>query len=58
MLLVLLVLSVLHGLGREETALAGLRPRMAYMGPLWAIQFSLNGMATNALKKRKLHAAE
>jgi len=38
--------------------LAGLRPRMAYMGPLWAIQFSLNGMATNALKKRKLHAAE
>ena len=33
--------------------LAGLAPRMAYMGPLWALQFGLNGAATEALKKRK-----
>ena len=33
--------------------LAGVRPRMAYMGPLWALQFGLNGAATDALKKRK-----
>ena len=33
--------------------LAGIRPRMAYMGPLWALQFGLNGAATDAIKKRK-----
>ena len=33
--------------------LAGLPVRMAYMGPLWALQFGLNGVATDALKKRK-----
>ena len=33
--------------------LAGIRPRMAYMGPLWALQFGLNGAATDATKKRK-----
>ena len=33
--------------------LAGLKPRMAYMGPLWALQFGLNGVATDALKARK-----
>ena len=32
---------------------AGIRPRMAYMGPLWALQFGLNGAATDAIKKRK-----
>ena len=33
--------------------LAGIRPRMAYMGPLWALQFGLNGAATDAIKQRK-----
>ena len=33
--------------------LAGIRPRMAYMGPLWALQFRLNGAATDAIKQRK-----
>ena len=32
---------------------AGLRVRTAYMGPLWALQFGLNGMATQALQTRK-----
>ena len=34
--------------------LAGIRPRMAYLAPLWALQFGLNGAATDALKKRKV----
>mmetsp|Transcript_8955 Transcript_8955/g.27123 ORF Transcript_8955/g.27123 Transcript_8955/m.27123 type:complete len:294 (+) Transcript_8955:228-1109(+) len=33
--------------------MAGLKPRMIYMGPLWAMQFGLNGQATKALQKRK-----
>jgi len=37
--------------------LAGLRPRMAYLGPLWALQFSLNGIVTEAIQKQK-HKAE
>ena len=37
--------------------LAGLRPRMAYLGPLWALQFGLNQAATDALQKRKERAA-
>jgi solute carrier family 25 S-adenosylmethionine transporter 26 len=36
--------------------LAGLRPRMAYMGPLWALQFGLNGAAVETIKKRKAAA--
>lgn len=35
---------------------AGLRVRMAYMGPLWALQFGLNGVVTEALQKRKQRA--
>ena len=31
---------------------AGLRVRMAYMGPLWALQFGLNGIVADALRKR------
>lgn len=31
--------------------------RMAYMGPLWALQFGLNGIALDALQKRKAEAA-
>jgi hypothetical protein len=26
---------------------------MSYMGPLWALQFGLNGAATDFIKKRK-----
>ena len=37
--------------------LAGLKPRMSYMGPLWALQFGLNGAATNWIQERKLKAA-
>ena len=38
--------------------LAGLRPRMAYLGPLWALQFGLNQVATEELQKRKERAAK
>jgi solute carrier family 25 S-adenosylmethionine transporter 26 len=38
--------------------LAGIRPRMAYMGPLWALQFGLNGAVTDAIKKSKAAAVE
>ena len=41
---------------REEgpgVFLRGLAPRMSYMGPLWALQFGLNGAATDFIKKRK-----
>lgn len=38
--------------------LAGLRPRMAYLGPLWALQFGLNSVATEAIQTRKLQAAK
>ena len=34
--------------------LAGLRPRMAYIGPLWALQFGLNGVATEVIRHHKL----
>ena len=37
--------------------LAGLAPRMAYMGPLWALQFGLNGVATDAIQTRKERAS-
>ena len=33
--------------------LAGIKPRMLYMGPLWAMQFGLNGAATERLKERR-----
>ena len=38
--------------------LAGLAPRMAYMGPLWALQFGLNGAATKYIQDRKARKAE
>ena len=37
--------------------LAGLRPRMAYLGPLWALQFGLNGVVAEAIQKKKKAAA-
>lgn len=37
---------------------AGLRVRMAYMGPLWALQFGLNGVAVDAIQQRKSKRAE
>jgi len=37
--------------------LAGIVPRMIYLGPLWALQFTLNGLATEVIQKRKDAAA-
>jgi len=31
---------------------AGVGQRSLYMGPLWAIQFALNGFITNAMLRR------
>ena len=32
---------------------AGVGQRSLYMGPLWAIQFALNGFITNAMLRRR-----